>query len=55
MTIKVLITYQQDITYDMITNKNEAEIMAKHISCDSKCKFDSVTYNSNQSWNNETF
>ena len=39
----------------MIINENEAEIMGKHISCDSKSKFDSITYNSNQSCNNETF
>ena len=26
----------------MITNKNEAKTMTKHISCDSKCKFNST-------------
>ena len=36
----------------MITNKNEAITMTKHISCDCKCKFNSTTYNSNQKWNN---
>ena len=28
--------------------------MVKHISCDSKCKFNSRTCSSNQKWNNET-
>ena len=37
--------------FNMITNKNEAKTMAKHISCDFKCKFDSTTCNSNQKWN----
>ena len=39
----------------MITNKNEAQTMTTHISCGSKCKFGSTTYNSNQRWNNKTF
>ena len=38
----------------MITNKNEAKTMIKHISYDCKCKFSSITCNSNQKWNNET-
>ena len=38
----------------MITNKNEAKPMAKHISCDCKCICNSRTCNSNQKWNNET-
>ena len=28
--------------------------MAKHISCDCKCKFNRTTCNSNQKWNKET-
>ena len=40
-------------TFDMITNKNEAKAMTKYISCDYKCKFNSLTCNSNQ-WNNKT-
>ena len=39
----------------MITNKDEAKAMAKHISCDCKCKFNSATCDSNQKWNNKTF
>ena len=39
----------------MITNKNEAQTMITHISCGSKCKYGSRTYNSNQRWNNKTF
>ena len=38
--------------FNMIANKNEAKTMAKHISCDYKCKFNSTTCNSNQKWNN---
>ena len=38
----------------MITNKNEAKTMKKHISCDCKCKFNSAPCNSNQKWNNKT-
>ena len=34
--------------FKMITNKNEAKTMIKHISCNCKCKFNSTTYNSNQ-------
>ena len=40
--------------FNMITNKNEAETMAKHVSCDCKCKFNSTACNSNQKWNNKT-
>ena len=41
-------------TFNLITNKNEAKTMTKHISCDYKCKFNSTPCNSNQKWNNET-
>ena len=37
----------------MITNRNEAKSMTKHISCDCKCKSNSTTCNSNQKWNNK--
>ena len=40
--------------FNMITNKDEAKAIAKHISCDCKCKFNSITCNSNQKWNNKT-
>ena len=33
--------------FNMITKKNKATTMAKHISCDYKCKFNSTTCNSN--------
>ena len=36
----------------MITNKNEAKAMTKHISFDCKCKFNRTICNSNQKWNN---
>ena len=38
----------------MITNKNEAKTITKHISCHCKCKFNSSTCESNQEWNNKT-
>ena len=41
-------------TFNIITNKNEAKTIAKHVSCEYKCKFNSTTGNSNQQWNNET-
>ena len=40
--------------FNMITSKNEAKTMEKHISCDCKCKFNNTTCNSNQKWNNGT-
>ena len=40
--------------FKMIANKNEAEAITKHISCDCKCKFNSKTRNANQKWNNKT-
>ena len=33
--------------YNIITDKNKAKTMAKHISCDCKFKFNSTTCNSN--------
>ena len=42
------------LKHSMLTNKNEAKTMTKHISCDCKCKFNSTTCNSNQKWNNKT-
>ena len=39
---------------DMIANKNEAKAITEHISCDCKCKFNSIICNSNPKWNNET-
>ena len=38
----------------MLTTKNEAKTMAKHISCHCKCKFNRTICNSNQKWNNKT-
>ena len=40
--------------FNMITNKNEAKGMTKHISSDRKCKFNSTTCNLNKKWNNKT-
>ena len=40
--------------FNMITNKNEAKTIKKHILCDCKCKFNNTTCNSNQNWDNKT-
>ena len=39
--------------FNMITGINEWKILAKHISCECKCKFDGRNYNSDQWWNND--
>ena len=36
----------------MITGIHESKTLAKHISCEYKCKFDGRNCNSNQKWNN---
>ena len=41
-------------TIDVMTRINGAKAVAKHSSCDCKCKFNSVTYDSNQKRNNKT-
>ena len=41
--------------FNLVSNKNEAKAIAKHISCDFKWKFNSTTCNSNQKWNNKRF
>ena len=40
--------------FNMITNKNEAKTIKKHILCDCKCKFNNTTCNSNQNCDNKT-
>ena len=40
--------------FNMIINKNEPKSKAKHISCDSKCRFNGATCNSNQKWIHKT-
>ena len=40
--------------FNMITNKNEAKILTKHISSDCKCQLINATCNSNQKYNNKT-
>ena len=40
--------------FNMITNNNRVKTMVEHISCDSKCKFNSTTCNSNKKWDNKT-
>ena len=41
-------------TFTMITNKNEAKTMTKHIPFNCKFKFNSTTCGSNQKWKNKT-
>ena len=38
--------------FNMITRINEVKRLVKHNSCNFKCKFVSVTCNSNKKWNN---
>ena len=38
--------------FNMITNKNEAKTIIKHVSCGCKCKFNGINCISNQKWNN---
>ena len=40
--------------FNVITSKNESKTIAKHISCDCKCKFNNTICNPNQKWNNKT-
>ena len=54
---KYVFQKKQDINvkvFNVIPNKNEAKVMAKHISCNCKCKFNNITCNSNQKRNNKT-
>ena len=37
-----------DKAFNMIANKNDADIMTEHISCDYKCKFNNTVCNLNQ-------
>ena len=39
--------------FNVITGINEFKTLAKHISCECKCKFDGRKCNSDQSWNND--
>ena len=41
--------------FNVITRITEAKTLAKHISCDCKCKFNSTIYNSNKKWDNDKF
>ena len=49
------IKYVNVKVFDTITTVNEAKTLLKHLPCDCKCKFNSVTCNSNQKWNNDIF
>ena len=40
--------------FNIITNKNEVNAIAEHISRDCKCKLNNTTCNSKQKWNNKT-
>ena len=39
--------------YKMIAGIHESKTLAKHISCECKCKFDSRKCNLTQKWNND--
>ena len=39
--------------FNIITGINELKTLAKHISCECKCKFDGRYCTSNQWWNND--
>ena len=39
--------------FSMITEINQSKKLTKHISCESKCRFDGTKSNSNQWWYNE--
>ena len=39
--------------FNIITRRNEAKTLVKHISCDCKCKFNNTTCNRNQKWIND--
>ena len=39
--------------FNLISKKNEVKTLVKHISRDCKCKFNSITCNSNQKWKND--
>ena len=38
--------------FNIITRINESKALAKHISCECKCRFDGRKCNSDQWWNN---
>ena len=40
--------------FNVIARINELQTLARHISCECKCKFDGRKCNSNQKWNNES-
>ena len=49
--VEVVISYLENMcskkqAFNVITNKDEAKVMAEHISCDCKSKFNSATCNS---------
>ena len=41
--------------FNMTRKIDEAKTLIKHISCDCKCRFNSVTCNSNQKWKNDKY
>ena len=43
----------EDLNLSLIAGINESKILAKHMSCQCKCKFDGKKYDSNQWWDND--
>ena len=39
--------------FNTIAGINESKSVVKHVSCNCKCKFNGIKYNSKQKWNNE--
>ena len=41
--------------FNMIRRINEVKTLEKYVSCDCKYKFNSLTWDSNQKWNNDKY
>ena len=58
LSAKICVPKETEVSYvkafNMITNKDDANAMTEHISCDCKCKFNSTTYCLKQKWDNKT-
>ena len=51
MCNKVCVPNKTEDSNISVFKKNESKTLTKHISCESKCKFDGRKCNSNQKWN----
>ena len=39
--------------FNTMAGINESKSVVKHVSCNCKCRFNGIKYNSKQKWNNE--